>query len=122
MRLYVVANQSIKYKMPIQGCYTIFQDCEPIDDEILSFESSPIASEQQLQQRKVVDTSISDHYFETVNCLARYHTGSHSPVDDNLGNDPNANDWIMEGNKPQALDYFTDPQSMLRIVEEQKNI
>lgn len=68
------------------------QDCDPIDDQLPTFESSPAESEQQLKENRVPDTFSLDSSFETINTLTRSHTASHTSFDDNLDNDFNAND------------------------------
>lgn len=44
----------------------------------------------------------------------------HSPVDENLDDDINANDCIIEADELQALDDLEDSLSFLELLEEQE--
>lgn len=52
--------------------------------------------------------------------LTGCYTAIHTPVDDDLGNDFNANDRINVANKHQALDELAFPLSKLQLFEERK--
>lgn len=47
---------------------------------------------------------VSDNLFQTINMLTSLHSTSHIIVNDNLVDDCNVNDWIIEMEKPLALD------------------
>lgn len=53
----------------------------------------------------MLGTSFSHNSFERINVLTRFYAASHNSVDDNLTDDCNENDWLIDANEPQALDY-----------------
>lgn len=78
------------------------KDYKPIDDEIPTFESIPAALKQRLKKKIVLYASFSDTSFKIIDVTAQSHTSSHTPVDDGLKHDFNANDWIIKSKEPQA--------------------
>lgn len=69
----------------------------------------------------VPKTSFSDNFFETPNVLTRSCSSSHTPVDGNLINRINANDWIIYVNELQELNALSVPLSILKSLEEQNS-
>lgn len=96
------------------------QDCEPIEDEIPMFQSTVAALKQRLMGKGALGISFFAKYFETIHMRTLPHAASHTPVDDTLDHDFNANDWIVEFNDPQVLNNFNVPLSTLEFLEGQK--
>lgn len=53
--------------------------------------------------------------------LTRSQTDGPDHVDDNQNDDFNADDWIIEDNKPQALNDLAVPLPTLELFEEEMN-
>lgn len=68
------------------------QYIEIIDDDIFTFQSSPVALERLLKEKSVLAISFLDISSETINVRTQSHTASHTSDDDNLDNDSIAND------------------------------
>lgn len=56
------------------------QECDPKDDEIPTFESSPAALEQRLERRGFSVPLFFGNDFETTSALTRFHPASISHV------------------------------------------
>lgn len=91
-----------------------------MDHNISTFESGPATLEKSLKKKKARDTSSRENSFETISLQSQFYTAHHTPVDDNLEDYFNGNDWTFNINEPQALDDPVVPRSTLKLLEKQK--
>lgn len=113
--VYQVPNNLSRLLHPLDTC-----DCKSIDKEVSTFDSSFFTSDDQLKTKRVLDFSLLGNSFETFYVLIRSHTTSQTPVDDNLNNGFNANDWMIAAKESQVLDDLNVSLSTLALLEAQK--
>lgn len=74
-----VPNSLLK---PLQLSVTEYFD--PKCNEISTLGYRPVASEQRVKKKWVLDIQFSKNYFKSINVLKRSHNASHTLVDDSL--------------------------------------
>lgn len=87
---------------------------------IPTFESVTAALQQQLKNKAVIDFFFSDISIEATSVLTRSHPARHTPDQDNVVDEFDANDWSMIANEPQAHDNLALLLSTLILMEKQK--
>lgn len=86
------------------------------------FESISAALGERRKNNGVLETTFSKNYLKTINALTRSYTASHAPAYGNLVNNLNANDWIIEPDKPQVSNGAVVRLSTLKLLEAQEYI
>lgn len=76
--------------------------------------------EAAAEREGVLDTFLSNNFFESINVLTWSHTTSHIPFSYSVDDEFNEDDCIIDANEPQVLDFFAVLLSTLESLEEQK--